>query len=1094
MQLQNIKKEHILQAINELDENGIPAGRDSLKYDVFFNGKQYPPPLLLSIAHRFATGDELETSSFKVGIGTPAFNLLEKEGFKINKKETFTWVDTHFQLVDFLKHKRSEQGDLIDILRAVGISGLHDEHANGERFDLEEIDPFSFFCYIYKYGPKRRLKYLQDIARHLNLKKPSDEKGIPSVQPLMVCLFPFEHDRNKNEINRLWDLFDSALEDSITDEQFADVLKINGTGKTKLTESLFNIKPSIYFPINGPTKPYLKEELGVDPKFNTFSEYLEILEKIKQKSNLPFYELSYDAWHWNKNQKVANYWIFQGNPLVFDFESALREKSLTDWTVSAHKDKINKGDKVILWITGKKSGCYALAEVESKPHIKTTSPDDHLWKQEDTSVLKADIKITHNLIDEPILKESIDAIEELNDIKVGNQGTNFSATEIEYEILKQIAEMGGKTNYWIYAPGDNARLWDEFFDAGIMGLGWDELGDISQYKSKDEVVSALQTIYDTKGSKKNDATANWDFLSSIKEGDIIIPKKGKKEYLGYGIVTSAYYYDENRNEYQKSRKVNWVKKGVWEEEDQNIVLKTLTDITKYPDYVTRLKELIGIGEKTPAKQDNETEMPLNTILYGPPGIGKTYSTINSALIKLGVNIRGLTRSEVLTEFNKSVNNGRIVFTTFHQSMSYEDFIEGIKPISNDGEISYEVVDGIFKRLSNTARFAHLKTLKDSAIERFVDFDTLYDQYVDNIEIRLNNLKETESLKLPLRTKGFYTMILSLNTDENYFLTRGGRASTDTKVRKENLRLLYNKFNSVAEIIDISNDIRSVGPGLGWSSNYFGIFKDLKDFESQQSKSISYSPQSSTSIDYTNPQKIKQILNTTSKINYDSNSDAFVLIIDEINRGNVSAIFGELITLIEDDKRLGNKEAIRVTLPYSKDAFGVPNNLHIIGTMNTADRSVEALDSALRRRFSFVELRPKPELLAEIDDNARDIEEVDLVELLKTINERIELVLDKDHQIGHSYFIGVDGITSLKEVFVNKVFPLLEEYFFGDFGKIGLIVGGSFIEEVSKDNKVKLASNFKYDDANFFSEKKVYKYTDSNTWSAEAFQSIYVDQA
>jgi 5-methylcytosine-specific restriction endonuclease McrBC GTP-binding regulatory subunit McrB len=161
-------------------------------------------------------------------------------------------------------------------------------------------------------------------------------------------------------------------------------------------------------------------------------------------------------------------------------------------------------------------------------------------------------------------------------------------------------------------------------------------------------------------------------------------------------------------------------------------------------------------------------------------------------------------------------------------------------------------------------------------------------------------------------------------------------------------------------------------------------------------------------------------------------------------------------------------------------------------MNTADRSVEALDSALRRRFSFEELRPKPELLAELDQNARNIEGVDLVTLLKTINDRIELVLDKDHQIGHSYFIGITTIKGLKEAFVNKVFPLLEEYFFGDFGKIGLIVGGAFIEEVKKENKPKLPTNFTYEDANYFTEKKVYKYIDSDKWDAKAFISVYED--
>ena len=169
----------------------------------------------------------------------------------------------------------------------------------------------------------------------------------------------------------------------------------------------------------------------------------------------------------------------------------------------------------------------------------------------------------------------------------------------------------------------------------------------------------------------------------------------------------------------------------------------------------------------------------------------------------------------------------------------------------------------------------------------------------------------------------------------------------------------------------------------------------------------------------------------------------VLIIDEINRGNVSAIFGELITLVEPDKRLGQKEVIQITLPYSKTDFGVPSNLHIIGTMNTADRSVEALDTALRRRFEFKEIMPEPSLLENID-----IKNINLKELLETINKRIEILLDRDHTIGHSYFIKLEenDILGLKNTFKNNIIPLLQEYFYGDYEKIGLVLGKGFFNE------------------------------------------------
>ncbi len=212
------------------------------------------------------------------------------------------------------------------------------------------------------------------------------------------------------------------------------------------------------------------------------------------------------------------------------------------------------------------------------------------------------------------------------------------------------------------------------------------------------------------------------------------------------------------------------------------------------------------------------------------------------------------------------------------------------------------------------------------------------------------------------------------------------------------------------------------------------------------------------------------------------ANRYAIFIDEINRGNVSQIFGELITLIEPDKRIGAANELRVKLPYSKREFGVPLNVDIIGTMNTADRSVEALDTALRRRFSFVEMQPDPEVL---EDSTYD--DVNLSQLLRVINQRIELLLDKDHQIGHSYFIGIENLDQLKQVFRNKVIPLLEEYFYGDYGKIGLVLGGAFVYR--EEAVAQFARNFSYDN-DFMEEKTVYRFTSAEDWDEQAFISIY----
>jgi 5-methylcytosine-specific restriction protein B len=206
----------------------------------------------------------------------------------------------------------------------------------------------------------------------------------------------------------------------------------------------------------------------------------------------------------------------------------------------------------------------------------------------------------------------------------------------------------------------------------------------------------------------------------------------------------------------------------------------------------------------------------------------------------------------------------------------------------------------------------------------------------------------------------------------------------------------------------------------------------------------------------------------------------VLIIDEINRGNVAAIFGELITLLEPDKRLGEKEELTVTLPYSQESFGVPPNLYIIGTMNTADRSIEVLDIALRRRFHFVELMPDPYH----EDIATDVAGVNVQTQLASINGRITRLIGRDFQIGHSYFIGCSSINDLKTVFENKVIPLLQEYFYRDYGRIGQVLGDKFVEEANN-----LAMPKPFGENAYEVESKVYQLKKVENWT-EALISVY----
>ena len=213
---------------------------------------------------------------------------------------------------------------------------------------------------------------------------------------------------------------------------------------------------------------------------------------------------------------------------------------------------------------------------------------------------------------------------------------------------------------------------------------------------------------------------------------------------------------------------------------------------------------------------------------------------------------------------------------------------------------------------------------------------------------------------------------------------------------------------------------------------------------------------------------------------------FALFVDEINRGNVANIFGELITLLEEDKRLGAANEVVVTLPYSKSRFGVPSNLHVIGTMNTADRSVEALDTALRRRFAFAECMPDPELL-----DAQVAGGIDPARLLDAINRRLYRLYDRDHLIGHAYFIGLrddPSLENLKEIFARKIIPLLQEYFYGDWGRIGLVLGQDFVRRVGASGQD--FATFEHEEAEVLADRPTYELANIEGLSSLAFRRIY----
>lgn len=450
---------------------------------------------------------------------------------------------------------------------------------------------------------------------------------------------------------------------------------------------------------------------------------------------------------------------------------------------------------------------------------------------------------------------------------------------------------------------------------------------------------------------------------------------------------------------------------------------------------------------------------LNTILYGPPGTGKTYSTVDKVVNIVSPN----EYHEDNHKANKLVydnlyKNKNVLFTTFHQSMSYEDFVEGIKPkIQDDSdeekeELTYEISPGIFKIACARAAYNSYKENKITNQTSYA-FEDVYQAF---IEMALSHISANDFINCKTIT-GKDVEIYRINKNDSIKARATGSIATHVApLTKENIQKLYDTYDSINEIKNLQQikDTVGVSPRL---TEFYAVFRSLLEF-----KQTIFQPIKDEEVvekELNDDEIVRQFdagLYTKSAKEYGKSSTPIVLVIDEINRGNVSAIFGELITLIEGDKRIGQANEIQLILPYSKVPFSVPLNLFILGTMNTADRSVEALDTALRRRFNFEEMMPNSNLLKTRGDGNGIVAEFKLSEILKTINERIEVLIDRDHTIGHAYLWDVKTITDLKLAFHNKIIPLLQEYFFGNYAKMELVIGTKFFNQKKKNKTVAFA--------------------------------------
>lgn len=454
---------------------------------------------------------------------------------------------------------------------------------------------------------------------------------------------------------------------------------------------------------------------------------------------------------------------------------------------------------------------------------------------------------------------------------------------------------------------------------------------------------------------------------------------------------------------------------------------------------------------------------LNTIFYGPPGTGKTFETAKRAVLICDGHAP-VKREDVMERYNELYRERRIDFVTFHQSYTYEEFIEGLRPETDGGDGDADDLQSAGFRL--VARPGVLKRIAERAKQRPAKSDqrTDYSQRrIFKVSLGQASNPEDDDIRTEAYEKGLISLGYGGQIDwsdpqystfndvyERWRQVKGEEDATGKNPNIEMLNQLRNNMRSGDIVIASQGNKRVCAVGI-----VTGPYRFDRDARHPHRRDVEWRWQAvdENGIEVGDiyggnfsKQSIYQLLH--KKVNWanllaylepaasDAAHPAHVLIIDEINRANISKVLGELITLLEEDKRDGALNKLTVTLPYSGESFSLPSNLHIVGTMNTADRSIALLDTALRRRFRFEELAPKPDRLSK-----HVVEGIGLDSVLEAINERLEWYLGADHLIGHGYLMTVKNLEMLDDIIANKIVPLLREYFHEDLGRVRAILGG-----------------------------------------------------
>lgn len=643
-------------------------------------------------------------------------------------------------------------------------------------------------------------------------------------------------------------------------------------------------------------------------------------------------------------------------------------------------------------------------------------------------------------------------------------------------------------HYWLYQPGEDAKYWENFLNENIIGLGWNELGDLSKYDSKQDIVQELQSIYDTDSSKKNDSTANWDFYNNMQIGDIVIVKKGKRKLLGYGEVISEYKYDTNRNDYSSIRKVKWLLTGEWEL-DFDLVTKTLTNITQYDSDISKGQKyyeyLLSIINNKPKMKENKIidllKYKKQIILQGPPGTGKTreakkiaksliFENENSVQLKEYWLTKEVLLKYIYQGFKILDNEGKVILEirNLRDNDIYfvkDKFIKGYRyyhSIQKDFSLEFNkkikegqgyVLSGdiLVDYLLNKIRLDELeiKNLNNLEIDTSDQFKIIqfhasytYEDFVRGIVSKPN--EDGDGIVYEAENKVLATF--AKKALDNYLASKNQNAKTPNKpvfeaflehIKEEIAQSELHKFNITDAVYLFSADeTRFKYKGDNWVAHNKGLnmkFSELKKIidsgatERQDIKKMS-------DLEELTRQHATYFIKLVEKFYHFEKSykleipqtndiplKNFVLIIDEINRANLSSVLGELIYALEY-----RGDAVESMYEVGgENKLILPPNLYIIGTMNTADRSVGHIDYAIRRRFAFVDVLPK------------DLSNEEGIDFDSDLFHQVASLFDtnlspefekKDVQLGHSYFIDKTAEGGAMHVRLDyEIKPILLEY-------------------------------------------------------------------